>query len=158
MPRKTQDKLDKIDLAIIRLLQRDGRRPYAEIAAELGLAASTVQQRATRLIESGQIEITAVAEPATLGYPVAAIIGVKAEGARLLEAAAAIEKFNEVGYVVLCAGQYDILLEVGCKDNDELLNFISTKLSRVKGVRETETFLYLRIVKNSYEWGLLDSE
>jgi Lrp/AsnC family transcriptional regulator for asnA, asnC and gidA len=156
LPRKTQNKLDKIDLAIIRLLQRDGRRPYAEIATELGLAASTVQQRATRLIENKQIEITAVAEPSTIGYPVSATIAVKVEGTRLIEAAMTIEKFKEVGYVVLCTGPYDILLEVGCKDNDELLNFISGKLAKVKGVRETETFLYLRIVKNSYEWGLLE--
>lgn len=156
MPRKAQTNLDKTDLAILRCLQKDGRRPYAEIAGELGLAASTVQQRATRFIDSGLIQITAVAEPATLGYPVAATVAVKVDGTQLIEAAKAIEKFKEVGFVVLCTGPYDILLEVGCRDNDELLNFISSKLAKVKGVRETETFLYLRIVKNSYQWGLLD--
>lgn len=153
---RPQKKVDKTDLAIIRILQKDGRRPYAEIAAELGLAASTVQQRATRLIETGLVQITAVTDPATIGYAVAATIAVKVEGTRLLEAAAAIEKFKEVGYVALCTGPYDILLEVGCRDNDELLNFISSKLAKVKGVRETETFLYLRIVKNTYQWGLLE--
>lgn len=157
MSRKSQkNNLDKTDLAIIRTLQKDGRRPYAEIAAELGLAPSTVQQRATRLIDADVIQVTAVAEPATLGYAVAATVAVKVEGTQLLEAAKAIEKFNEVGFVVLCTGPYDILLEVGCRDNDELLHFISGKLAKVKGVRETETFLYLRIVKNSYQWGLLD--
>jgi len=155
--RKSQkNNLDKTDLAIIRTLQKDGRRPYAEIAAELGLAPSTVQQRATRLIESEVIQVTAVAEPATLGYGVAATVAVKVDGTQLIEAAKAIEKFTEVGFVVLCTGPYDILLEVGCRDNDELLHFISGKLAKVKGVRETETFLYLRIVKNSYQWGLLD--
>jgi len=152
---KTHHKLDPTDLAIIRCLQQDGRRPYAEIATELGLAASTVQQRATRLIETGLIQITAFADPALIGYPVAATIALKVDGARLLEAAAALEKFNEVGYVALCTGPYDILIEVGCRDNDELVNFISTKLAKVKGVRESETFLYLRIVKNTYQWGLL---
>ncbi len=152
---KIHPKLDSTDLAIIRCLQQDGRRPYAEIAAELGLAPSTVQQRATRLIDSGLIQITAVADPATIGYPVAATIALKVEGTRLLEVAAAIEKFNEVGYVALCTGPYDMLIEVGCRDNDELLNFISAKLAKVKGVRESETFLYLRIVKNTYQWGLL---
>lgn len=151
-----RNKLDKIDLAIIRHLQKDGRRPYVEIAADLGLAASTVQQRATRLIESNLVQITAVTDPATIGYPVAATIAIKVEGIRLLEAAAAIEKFAEVGYVALCTGPYDILIEVGCRDNDEMLNFISGKLAKVKGVRETETFLYLRIVKNTYQWGLLE--
>lgn len=154
---KTQHKLDKTDLAIIRSLQQDGRRPYADIAAELGLAASTVQQRATRLIDTGVIQITAVADPATLGYPVAATIAVKVEGSRLREAAGAIEKFHEVGYVALCTGPYDLLIEVGCRDNDELINFISAKLAKVKGVRETETYLYLRIVKNTYQWGLLEA-
>ena len=149
-------KLDNTDLAIIRILQKDGRRPFAEIASELGLAASTVQQRATRLIDSGLVKITAVTDPVTTGHLVTATIAIKVDGTRLLQVAAAIEKFNEVGYVVLCTGPYDILIEVGCRDNDELLNFISSKLAKVKGVRETETFLYLRIVKNTYQWGLLE--
>jgi len=150
--------LDRLDLSIIRCLQKDGRRPYAEIAAQLGISASTVQQRTARLIDSGAIQITAVADPATLGYPVAATVAVKVDGVRLKAAAAAIAKFSEVGYVAICTGSNDLLLEVGCRDNDELIDFISSKLSKIKGVRESEIYLYLRIVKNTYQWGPFDDQ
>lgn len=147
-------KVDDTDLAIIRILQEDGRRAFADIATELGLAPSTVQQRANRLIETGILKIRAVTDPIVTGTLVIATIAIKADGTRLREVAADIAKLSEVSYVVICTGPYDLLIEVGCKDNDHLLSFISEKLARVKGVRETETFLYLRIVKNTYQWGL----
>ena len=157
MPRPKHT-LDRLDLSIIRCLQKDGRRPYAEIAVQLGISASTVQQRAARLIESGAVQITAVADSATLGYPVAATVAVKVDGVRLKAAADAIAKFSEVGYVAICTGSNDLLLEVGCRDNEELIDFISSKLSKIKGVRETEIYLYLRIVKNTYQWGPYDDK
>jgi Lrp/AsnC family transcriptional regulator for asnA, asnC and gidA len=149
-----KSKVDDIDVAIIRKLQLDGRRPYAEIAAELGLSPSTVQQRANRLIDAGLVKITAVADPITLGISVQATIAIKADGTMLREAAAEIGKFSEVDYVVICTGPYDILIEVACKDSDDLLSLISDKLAEVEGVREIMTFSYLRIVKNTYQWGL----
>lgn len=145
-------KVDEVDIAIIRKLQADGRRPYAEIAAELGLSPSTVQQRANRLIDSKLLQITAVTDPMTLGISVMATVAIKADGTMLREAAAEIAKFSEVGYVAICTGPYDILIEVACRDNDHLLDFISDKLAEVEGVREIETFLYLRIVKNTDQW------
>jgi Lrp/AsnC family transcriptional regulator for asnA, asnC and gidA len=145
-------KVDDVDIAIIRKLQADGRRPYAEIATELGLSPSTVQQRANRLIDSRLLKITAVTDPMTLGISVMATVAIKADGTMLREAAAEIAKFSEVGYVAICAGPYDILIEVACRDNDHLLDFISDKLAEVEGVREIETFPYLRIVKNTDEW------
>lgn len=145
-------KVDDVDLAIIRKLQVDGRRPYADIAAELRLAPSTVQQRANRLIDAGLLKITAAADPLTLGISVSAMVAIKAEGTMLREAAVEIAKFPEVAYVAICTGPYDILVEVACRDNDHLLDFISDKLAEVEGVREIETFLYLRIVKNTDLW------
>lgn len=147
-------KIDDTDRAIIRSLQMDGRRPYAEIASELGLAPSTVQQRANRLIDAGAIKIYGVTDPDLLGDSVMASIALKVDGTRLRQAAAEMARFSEVGYVVICTGPHDILLEVACRDNDHLLSLISDKLSKVKGVREVQTFVYLRIVKNTYQWGL----
>lgn len=145
-------KVDEIDLAIIRLLQKDGRRRYADIAAELKLAPSTVQQRANRLIDTGLVKITALVDPLTLGVSMAAMIAIKADGTKLREAAREISKFSEVDYAVICTGSYDILIEVACRSNDHLLSFISDKLAKVEGVREIDTFLYLRIVKDSDQW------
>jgi Lrp/AsnC family transcriptional regulator for asnA, asnC and gidA len=149
-------RIDDTDRAIIRNLQADGRRPYADIAAELGLAPSTVQQRANRLIEAGIVKIRGVTDPALLGTAVTATIALKVDGTRLRQAAAEMGRFAEVGYVVICTGPHDILLEVACRDNDHLLSLLSEKLAKVKGVRELQTFLYLRIVKNTYQWGLPD--
>ena len=145
-------KVDETDLAIIRMLQKDGRRRYADIATELGLAPSTVQQRANRLIEAGMVKITAVVDPLTLGLSVLATVAIKADGTKLREAAGAISKFPEVDYAVICTGSYDILMEVACQSNDDLLSFITDKLAKVEGVREIDTFLYLRIVKDSDQW------
>ncbi len=136
------------------MLQADGRRPYADIAAELGLAASTVQQRANRLIDLGLLRIRAVIDPMTMGVPVICTIAIKVDGIRLQEAAQEIALFDEVSYVVICTGPYDILIEVACRDNDDLLAFLSNKLAHVDGIRSSETFLYLRVVKNTYQWGL----
>jgi Lrp/AsnC family transcriptional regulator for asnA, asnC and gidA len=145
-------KVDETDLAIIRILQRDGRRAYADIATELGLAPSTVQQRANRLVDSGIVKITALVDPTTVGISVFAMIAIKADGTRLREAAADIGKFEETDYVVICTGPYDILIEVACRSNEHLLSFISDKLAKVEGVREIETFLYLRTVKDTDQW------
>jgi Lrp/AsnC family transcriptional regulator for asnA, asnC and gidA len=135
-------------------LQVDGRRPYADIAAELGLAPSTVQQRASRLIDTGLLKIRAVTDPMAMGVTVIAEIAIKVEGMKIREVAEAIANFEEVNYVVICAGAYDVLTEVACEDNDSLIDFISNKLARVDGVRSSEIHMYLQIVKNTYQWGL----
>ena len=145
--------IDDTDIAIIRHLQQDGRRHYAEIASDLGLAASTVQQRANRLIDSGVLKIRADIDPRVLGIPITGVIGIKIEGQYLRDAAKKISNFEEIGWVAICAGPYDILAELACKSNDHLLNILES-LSKIDGVRTTETLLYLKIEKNTYQWGL----
>ena len=145
--------VDEIDIAIIRMLQADGRRSYADIAAELGLAPSTVQQRANRLIDTNLIKIRAVTDPMMLGVPITASMSFKVEGARLRSVADEISQFEEVGWVAICTGSFDIMCEVACQNNDHLINLIA-ELSKIEGIRSTETFMYLHIVKNTYQWGI----
>lgn len=149
-------KVDETDLKILRILAEDGRRSFAEIAAELKLAPSTVQQRTTRLIDSGIVKILGVTDNEILGINVTATVAIKADGTRLRQIADELSKIAEVSFVVMCAGTYDLLAEVGCRDNDHLISLISDKIAKVKGVREMETFVYLRIVKNSYLLGLTE--
>lgn len=151
---KSRVTLDEVDRAIIFMLQEDGRRPYASIAEELNLAPSTVQQRANRLIASGLLTIKAIVHPADLGHPVVAMIAVTTNGAQLHEVAAQIAQLSAVRWVVICAGSYDILIEVVCETNQHLLAFLSDQLSAINGVRGTVTFLYLDIVKRAQEWRL----
>lgn len=148
-----QRSVDETDLAIVRRLQEDGRRSYADIANELGLAASTVQQRASRLIESGLLRIRAVTDPMAMGVPVVASMALEVDGSIIREVAESLAQFEEVGYVVICAGSRDVQLEIACRDNDHLLNAI-TRISQIEGVRSTETYIYLKIIKNTYQWGV----
>ena len=142
-----------LDKRIIEHLQADGRRPFTQIAAELGVSEAAVRARTNRLVERGVLQVVGVTDPLRLGFQQMAMIGVKCEAERLMEVADAIAAFPEVDYVVVTAGSYDLLVETVAEDNEALLRFLAERLRRVQGVRETETFVYLRMVKQTYQWG-----
>ncbi len=146
-------RIDDIDVEIVRHLQEDGRRSYADIANEMELAPSTIQQRANRLVSAGLLKIRAVTDPIAMGVPVVAAVALKVDGAIIADVADELAKFEEVGYVVICAGSHDIQIEIACRDNEHLLETI-TDISRIDGVRSTVTYIYLKIVKNTYQWGI----
>ena len=150
---RSADEISQLDLEIIERLQEDGRRPYTRIASELGVSEAAVRARTNRLMERGVLQIVGVADPLKLGYDQMALIGVRCQGDQLLEAANAIADLPEVIYVVVTAGAFDLLIEAVCRDNEALLQFLAEKLRKVVGVTSTETFVYLRIVKQSYHWG-----
>ncbi len=141
-----------LDRSILDQLQRDGRRPYTQIAADLGVSESTVRQHTERLIERGVLQIVGVTDPLRLGYDQMAMVGVRCESERLLGVADEIAQLPEVTYVVVTAGAYDLLVETVCRDNAELLFFLADKLRRIQGVVSTETFVYLRITKQTFHW------
>ena len=145
--------ISELDKRIIEHLQQDGRRPFTQIALALGVSEATVRARTNRLVERDILQIVGVTDPLKLGFQQQAMIGVRCEAAQLMEAAAAISEFPEVDYLVVTAGAYDLLVEVVCEDNEALLGFLTQKLRQVAGVRETETFVYLRMVKQVYSWG-----
>ncbi len=145
-------KIDDIDRRIIVALKQNGRTPFAQIAQQLGVSTGMVRQRYQRLVSEGVVQVVAVSNPMMLGFNTMALLGIKADGRRLQEVAQEIAAFDEVIYLVLSAGGYDILAEVICRDNAHLLDFLSQRLHSVEGVRETETFMYLQIVKESYAW------
>src|SRR5919112_6857560 len=128
------DDVSALDQEILRHLQEDGRRPFTQIAAELGVSEAAVRARTNRLIDRGVLQIVGVADPLKLGYDQMAMIGVKCEADRMLEAADAIAEFEEVIYVVATAGAWDLLVEVVCQDNEDLLTFLTQKLRRIPGV------------------------
>jgi Lrp/AsnC family transcriptional regulator for asnA, asnC and gidA len=144
--------LDDVSKAIIEQLQQDGRRPYAAIGKAVGLSEAAVRQRVQRLLESGVMQIVAVTDPLTVGFPRAAMIGIRVEG-DMEAAATALEAMAEVDYVVITAGAYDILVEVVCEDDDHLLDVINKRIRAIPGVRHTESFVYLKLRKQIYTWG-----
>jgi Lrp/AsnC family transcriptional regulator, regulator for asnA, asnC and gidA len=149
---RSSEEVSPLDHAIIESLQGDGRRPFTQIAAELGVSEAAVRARTNRLIDRGVLQIVGVADPLKLGYDQMAMIGVRCEADRMLEAAEAIAEFEEVIYVVATAGAWDLMVEVVCLDNEGLLRFLTEKLRRIPGVVSTESYVYLRIVKQSFHW------
>ncbi len=145
--------LDGTSKAIIEQLQQDGRRPYAAIGKAVGLSEAAVRQRVQRLIESGAMQIVAVTNPLELGFARQAMIGIRVEGA-LDEVSDLLAEMTEIYYVVVTAGSFDILAEVVCESDEELLEILSNRIRTLPGVRSTETFVYLRLRKQTYSWGV----
>jgi len=144
--------LDAPNRAIIEALQRDGRQPYGAIAEAVGLSEAAVRRRVQRLRESGIMQIVAVTDPLQLGFTRQAMIGISVEGdaRRVAEKLSAMQ---EVDYVVMCAGSFDILAEIVCEDDEALLHVLNDSVRAIPGVRATETFLYLKLAKQTYTWG-----
>ena len=142
--------LDEIDRAVIAAMQKDGRASFAQIAEQMGVSAGMIRLRYNRLAEQGYLRVVAITNPLRMGYKSMAMIGLRVDGAKLLEAAEKISKLDEVIYLVVTSGRFDIFAEVVCRDHDHLLEFISAKLSTVEGVRDTESFMHLKIAKEIY--------
>jgi Lrp/AsnC family transcriptional regulator for asnA, asnC and gidA len=145
--------LDDVSKDIIEQLQQDGRRSYAAIGKVVGLSEAAVRQRVQRLIEGGVMQIVAVTDPLQLGFARQAMIGIKVTGP-LEPVADALTGLDEVDYVVVTAGTYDLLVEVVCESDDHLLELISGTIRAIPGVSTTETFMYLRLRKQTYSWGV----
>jgi Lrp/AsnC family transcriptional regulator for asnA, asnC and gidA len=144
--------LDEIGKRIIELLQQDGRKPFVSIAAEVGLSEGAVRQRVQRLTESGVMQIVAVTDPLVVGFTRQAMIGVKTAG-NAGPIADRLCEMSEVDYVVTTAGSFDLLVEVVCEGDAELLDLLMTRVRTIPGVIATETFVYLKLNKQHYDWG-----
>ena len=144
--------LDEMSKAIIEQLQQDGRRSYAAIGKSVGLSEAAVRQRVQRLVDSGVMQIVAVTDPMQLGFSRQAMIGIRCQG-DTTKVAERLAKIDRVAYVVLTAGTFDAIAEVVCEDDAELLEVLNTEIRAVPGVMSTETLVYLKLVKQQYNWG-----
>lgn len=144
--------VDATSQAIIEQLQHDGRRSYAAIGKEVGLSEAAVRQRVQKLVDSGVMQIVAITDPAQLGFARQAMIGITATG-DLKTIADQLVDIDEVDYIVITAGSFDILAEVVVADDVHLLQLISERIRTIEGITTTESFLYLQLVKQTYNWG-----
>lgn len=144
--------LDEVSKSIIEHLQKDGRQPYVTIAKAVGLSEAAVRQRVQKLLDADVMQIVAVTDPLQVGFRRQAMIGVRADG-DVTPVAEALGDLPEVSYVVTTAGSFDLLVEVVCEDDDHLLTLLTTQIRRLPGVRSTETFVYLKLNKQHYNWG-----
>ena len=152
-------RIDEVDLQIISMLNEDGRKPFSQIAQQLNVSTGMVRQRYQRLVKDGVLQVVAVTNPLLMGFSTMAQIGVKADVSRLKEIAEQIALFEEVIYLVLLTGSYDLHIEVVCRDKKHLLEFLTKKLYSVEGIKDSETFTYMHIEKEVYTWtGYLNNE
>lgn len=143
--------LDDVGKRIIEQLQQDGRRSYAAIGKAIGLSEAAVRQRVHRLLEAGVMQIVAVTDPLMLGFPRQAMVGIKCTGD--LEAVAdQMAALDEIEYVVITAGSFDLLVEVLCESDDHLLELLG-RIRTLPTVTSTESFVYLKLRKQTYAWG-----
>jgi Lrp/AsnC family transcriptional regulator for asnA, asnC and gidA len=143
---------DELDREIIRYLQYDGRRPFTEIAA-LDVSEGTVRQRVKRLIADGVLQIVGIVDPQYLGWNAAGMIGVSIQSGQIDRAAAQIAQFPEVSYLFMASGEFDLFVEVYCRNGEHFVSFLNQKLQHVPGVLRTQTFMILKMYKISYRWG-----
>lgn len=142
--------MDQIDFDIIALLQKDGRTPFTDIARELGVSEGTVRNRVAKLIEDKVIHIVAMTDPAQVGFDAPAMIGVSVEPRELENVAGIVAAFQEVSYLIMVSGEFDLFVEVLCEDRAHLATFLNQKLRRVQGVTRTQTFMTLKTYKMAY--------
>ena len=148
--------MDETDRAIIACLQYDGRMPFTDVAAELGISEGTVRRRVKRLTESGVMQIVAIVEPQSLGWSAAGMIGVTVQAGQIEAVASQIAQFPEVSYLFMASGEFDLFVEIFCRDREHLVFFLNQKLQQVPGVQRTQTFMILKMYKLSYRWGEAD--
>ena len=142
--------MDNIDLELIAILQKDGRTPFTEIAKQLNISEGTVRNRLSRLQEQEIIQIIGMVDPYNLGFDAPAMIAVSVEPPKLESAAEIITTFEEVSYLIMVSGEFDLLVEVMCRNREALAEFLNQKLRQVPGVTRTQTYLILRTFKMAY--------
>jgi Lrp/AsnC family transcriptional regulator for asnA, asnC and gidA len=148
-PRELVDETSK---AIIEQLQADGRRAYATIGKAVGLSEAAVRQRVQKLVDNGVMQIVAVTDPMQIGFARQAMVGIAVEG-DIEQVAEKLAAIPEVDYIVVTAGSWDLLAEVVVEDDEHLLRLITKQIRSIDGIVRTESFLYLKLVKQTYNWG-----
>jgi Lrp/AsnC family transcriptional regulator for asnA, asnC and gidA len=148
---RLRDALDELDERIIEALNHDGRRPFTQLAKELGVNEATIRHRYARLIRRGVIQVVAISDALALGLMFAEA-GIRVRGGPVEPVVDELVKIPEVDYVAVCTGTYDLLIEVVCSDNDHLLRVLDEQVRAVPGVDHVDTFTILRVPKHSYTW------
>ena len=143
--------LDRVDQRLIEALQKNGREPFRRIAAEVGVSEATIRARYQRLCEDNILQVTGVTNPLGLGFDAQAMVGIRTSGSPE-PVAEAIAQWDEADYVVITAGQFDVMVELICADRRQLLD-VTNRIRGLDGVASTESFLYLELRKQLYDWG-----
>lgn len=144
--------IDELDLDIMKILQIDGRKSFREIASKLNKPESTIRSRYNQLVENGVLRVVAISEPSLIGLDTMVIICLKMELTCLQSAAERISNFEEIRFVACTSGKYDLILQAFLKSNEELVNFMTNKLSKIEGIKGCDLSIQLKVFKKTYNW------
>jgi Lrp/AsnC family transcriptional regulator for asnA, asnC and gidA len=149
----TDLQLDKLDREIIHILQVDGRMPNTEIATRLDVSEGTVRHRIKRLRQADILQVVGIVEPQYMGWNAAGLVGVSVRSGQIDKVAEQIACFPEVSYLFMASGEFDLFVEVYCRDREHFVEFLNTKLQQIRGTVRTQTFMIMKMYKLSYRWG-----
>ncbi|MGB9678872.1 MAG: Lrp/AsnC family transcriptional regulator [Thermoanaerobacteraceae bacterium] len=145
-------KFDELDFEIMRILQTDGRKSFREISNELGKPESTVRLRYNQLVANNILRVVAIPDPKQVGFEVMAILCLKVDLVYLQEVAEALAKVKEVRFIAYTAGRYDLIVEIYMKSNVDLIKFMTEDLAKMKGIKECDLSIELKLFKDTYNW------
>ena len=144
--------LDDLDFKIISLLREDGRRTNIDLAKQLGVTETTVRKRIKRLINEEVMRVVAIANPYKIGYQIDAMIGLHVEPDKIMPVSRRLSHMEEVRYVGVTTGTYDLMIAALFRSNEELLQFVTEKLGTLPGVKSTQTSHVLKVLKRTFDW------
>jgi Lrp/AsnC family transcriptional regulator for asnA, asnC and gidA len=139
--------IDDLDLEILKHLQTDGRKSFTDIATDLGVAVGTVRNRVTRLIDEGVLHIFGRVIPHKVGFNAPVTLFISVDPPSIDAAVQELMQFPEVSYLALITGDFDLMVDLMCRDVDHLTELITKRLSKIPGMRKTRTAFILKIVK-----------
>jgi Lrp/AsnC family transcriptional regulator, regulator for asnA, asnC and gidA len=151
-------RLDHVDQVIIETLQRDGRRPYSRIAAELGVSEGAIRYRVGRLEQAGILQVVGIADPLQIGFKTMALVGVKVQPGMVPQVCQALSRLPQTSYVAMVTGAFDVFVEVVCRDPADFRELLTSQVHAIEGIREAEAFMILELHKLAYGWGVPGSE
>jgi Lrp/AsnC family transcriptional regulator, regulator for asnA, asnC and gidA len=144
--------MDEIDRLILQTLQADGRTPFTQIAKKAGVSETTIRIRYRNLVEQGVVRTVSIVDPYALDFHAPAVIGVNTEPGQVEQVAEVLSELAEASYLVLTLGEYDLIVEVYCRDLPHLTDVVTRQIQKIPGVRSTQTLMVARIYKMSYRW------
>lgn len=140
--------LDQLDWSILHHLQEDGRRSFTELAEELKVSVGTIRNRYHRLVEYNVLHIIGWADPVKAGFNAYARVTIEVKPTELIrEVAQALVKVQEVTFLAITSGKYDLEINLLCQDNRQLLDVMHQKIHTIKGIYETHTTMYFEVLK-----------
>ncbi|VVM33810.1 transcriptional regulator, partial [Terribacillus sp. AE2B 122] len=143
--------IDELDRGIIRMLSKDGRLAFSEIASELKVTEKTIRLRYKNLVQHNIIEVVGVVNPIALGLKAGAIIQIKTKQGTIKKVREALSTIKEVRYITMTSGHYQLLIQINVRSQEDIKDCM-LKLDGIEGITEINTIIQLENYKNTFEY------